>query len=244
MDTLNRTDIHGRPVIEQRAWSFSALDKFTNCARKYHHYDVLKDIKEPENPKMREGFKVHKVMADYIRDGTPLPKEYERFADWTTTMIKPGGVVLVEHRMACTRNLLPCAYFSKKRKVWCRAQADLLVMDGAFGLSVDWKTGSERDPKYDLLPTNFQLKLTALLAFLHFPDLQTIKSKYVYLYDGVATDFTVTRQELARGFIEQIDDLVGGFQHAFDTNQFPPRPSGLCKKHCAVASCQYWGKGY
>ena len=47
MDTLNRTDIHGNPVVERRHWSFSALDKFTNCARKFYHYDIAKTIKEP-----------------------------------------------------------------------------------------------------------------------------------------------------------------------------------------------------
>jgi hypothetical protein len=32
-------------------------------------------------------------------------------------------------------------------------------------------------------------------------------------------------------------------QKAVRTNNFPPRPSGLCKRHCAVTGCQYYGKG-
>ena len=244
MDTLNRTDIHGNPVVERRAWSFSALDKFTNCPRKFHVYDIAKIIKEPESPQMKEGFRVHKAMADFIAKDTPLPPEYSRYADWATTMKQgpPTQQVYVEHKLACTYQLKPCAYFSKTDKVWLRAQADVLILDGPVGRSIDWKTGSEKDPRYELLPPNFQLKLVALLTFLHFPKVQTLNNKYIYLNDGIATDFIVTRQQMA-DFLPQVYDLAGGLQKAVRNNDFPPRPSGLCKRHCGVTTCEYWGKG-
>ena len=243
-DTLTRTNIAGQRVVERRHVSFSAMDKFANCPRKFHAYDVIKAIKEPENDNMREGFRVHKAMADFIANKKPLPPEMERYGDWATTMVtgEPGEKVFAEHQMACTFELKPCAYFSRVDKVWLRAQADLLVINGPDALSVDWKTGKEPDDRYDLLPKNFQLRLTAMLIFLHFPEVQHIKSKYVYLSAGTSTSFDMPKGDL-RDFIPQMYDVASGIQKAVRSNYWPPRPSGLCKRHCLVTACEYHGKG-
>lgn len=243
-DTLTRTDITGKPVVERRHWSFSAIDKFYNCPRKFYAYDVTKRVTEPENENMREGFRVHKAMADWVTGRALLPPQYERYADWTTTMVTnaPGEKVLAEHKMACTFQLEPCQYFDRNKKVWLRTVADLLVINGAHALSVDWKTGKEPDDRYAKLPPNFQLRLTALTIFLHFPEVQTISSKYVYLTEGTATSFDMVKQDL-RLFIPQVYEIAGGLQKAVRTNEFPPHPSGLCKNHCGVTSCEYHGKG-
>ncbi len=243
-NTLVRVDVTGRPIIERRAVSFSALDKFANCPRKYHAYDVAKIIKEPESPQMKEGHKVHRAMAEFIEHGTPLPPQYERYADWTTTMFTHNSdeVVAVERRMACTFDLTPCGYFDKQKKVWMRGVADLLVVNNLHALSVDWKTGKERDERYDLLPKNFQLRLAALLIFLHYPTVERITSKYVYLNEGHATQFDMHKDEL-RLFIPQVYDLAAGIQKAVRADRWPPRPSGLCKHHCGVTACEFHGKG-
>jgi hypothetical protein len=243
-NVITRTDAKGNPVVERRHISFSALDKFANCARKFHHYDVLKDITEPENANMREGFKVHKAMADHINGVKPLPPEYERYAEWLPFMIygSDNEKVYTEHKLAMTYDLKPCEYFSRKQKVWLRAAADLLVINGRQALSVDWKTGKEPDPRYELLPPNFQLRLTALLIFLHFPEVKNIRSKYIYLNEGTSSSFDMPKEDL-REFIPQLYDVAASLQRAVKTNVWPPRPSGLCKRHCAVTSCEYHGKG-
>lgn len=243
-NTITRTDIAGRTVIERRHVSFSAMDKFANCPRKFHAYDVLKVIKEPENPNQREGFRVHKAMADFISRGVPLPSDIERYGDWATTMLthRPDEKVFVEHKLACTFELKPCEYFSRVDRVWLRAQADLLVINGPNALSVDWKTGKEPDDRYELLPKNFQLRLTAMLIFLHFPQVQFIENKYVYLAAGTSTQFGMPKEDL-RLFIPQMYDVASGIQKAVRSNVWPPRRSGLCKNHCMVSACEYHGKG-
>ena len=243
-NTVTRTDVHGRTIVERRAVSFSAIDKFTNCPRKYYNYDIAKLIKEPENPQMRDGWRVHKAMSDFIAHDTPLPPEMERYADWVTTMLtgQPDEIIHTEHRLACTFELEPCDYFSRKLKVWLRAQADLLVVNGDHALSVDWKTGKEKDERYELLPKNFQLRLTAMLIFLHFPQVQNVTSKYVYLNEGTQTTFDMPKEDL-RLFVPQAYDILGGIQKSVRANSFPPRPSGLCKRHCAVTSCEFHGRG-
>jgi len=244
-NTLVRTDIAGKRIVERRHWSFSALDKFYKCPRKFWHYDVGKTIKEPENENMRNGFRVHKAMADFVVNKTPLPADIERYGDWVTTMItgQPGEKVFAEHKMACTFDLTPCEYFSRKFKVWLRTVADLLVINGSHALSVDWKTGAEPDGRYeDTLPANFQLRLVALTIFLHFPEVQLVESKYVYLPQGSSTKFDMPRSDL-KEFIPQVYEMAGGLQRAVRADAWPPHPSGLCKKHCLVTSCQYHGVG-
>jgi hypothetical protein len=244
-NTLVRTDVQGRVIVDRRHWSFSALDKFYKCPRKFWNYDVAKLIKEPENQNMRDGFRVHKAMADYITNGTELPNDMTRYADWVTTMItrQPGEIVAAEHKMACTFELEPCEYFDRKKKVWLRTVADLLVINGSHALSVDWKTGAEPDGRYeDTLPKNFQLRLVALTIFLKYPQVQTIESKYVYLPQATSTKFDMPRSDL-REFIPQVYEYAGGLQKAVRADQWPPHPSGLCKKHCGVQTCQYYGVG-
>jgi hypothetical protein len=58
----------------------------------------------------------------------------------------------------------------------------------------------------------------------------------------VSRGFDMTREDL-RLFIPQLYDVASGLQRAVRANVWPPRPSGLCKKHCGVTSCEYWGKG-
>ena len=243
-NTLTRTDIAGRPIVERSPVSFSAIDKFTNCPRKYHAYDIAKIVRDADNPQRLEGFRIHKAMSDFIAHDTPLPKEYERYGDWVTTMLtgQPDEIIHTEHRLACTIDLEPCDFFSRKQKPWLRAQADLLVVNGDHALSVDWKTGKEKDERYELLPKNFQLRLCAMLIFVHFPQVRTITSKYVYLSEGTSTSFDMPKEDL-RLFVPQAYDILGGIQKAVRADHWPPRPSGLCKRHCGVTACEYHGKG-
>src|SRR6185295_10268285 len=246
MDSVTRADIHGRPIVERRAVSFSALNNFTNCARKFHAYDVAKIVKEPESEAQREGYRVHEAMAEFIATGRRLPKEYERYADWVATMLSnhPAEKVLVEQKWACTFELEPCEYFDRKKKPWLRTVADLLVLNPETGtaLSVDWKTGKEPDPRYELLPAGFQLRLVAMMVFLRYPSISLVESKFIYLNEGVSTRYDMHRSDL-KLFIPMVYEHAGLIQRAVRENHWPPRPSGLCKRHCGVTACEYWGKG-
>ena len=130
-------------------------------------------------------------------------------------------LVAVERKLACTFKLEPCDYFDRKVKVWLRAQADLLVINNLHALSVDWKTGKEPDPRYEVLPPNFQLRLTALLIFLHYPGVDRITSKYIYLNEGTATSFEMAREDL-REFIPQVFEFGGVLNRAVRTTTFRP----------------------
>ena len=60
-------------------WSYSSLKEFTNCPKQYYHLKVKQDYVKKATEQMLYGTEVHKALEDYVRDGTPLPRNYERF---------------------------------------------------------------------------------------------------------------------------------------------------------------------
>jgi hypothetical protein len=60
-------------------WSYSGLKEYVNCPRQYYHTRVAKDFVKPPTEQMLYGTAVHQACEDYVRDMTPLAKNYERF---------------------------------------------------------------------------------------------------------------------------------------------------------------------
>ena len=54
-------------------WSYSSINLFKQCPKKYYHLRVAKDIKESTSEAMLYGSRVHKIAEEYVRDGTPIP---------------------------------------------------------------------------------------------------------------------------------------------------------------------------
>ena len=59
-------------------WSYSSLKQYQNCPRQYHEIKVLKNYTIKETEQMRYGTEVHKALEEYVRDGTPLLKNYDK----------------------------------------------------------------------------------------------------------------------------------------------------------------------
>ena len=60
-------------------WSYSGLKDFVNCPKQYQEVKVLKRFTKFPTKEMRYGTEVHSALEDYVKDGTPLLKNYERF---------------------------------------------------------------------------------------------------------------------------------------------------------------------
>ena len=58
-------------------WSFSKIKSFEQCPKKFYHLKVAKDYKEPQTEAMLYGTAVHEAAEEYVRDGKPLPPEYD-----------------------------------------------------------------------------------------------------------------------------------------------------------------------
>lgn len=211
-------------------WSYSSLKDFKNCPRQYNEVKVLKRFVKKQTKQMLYGTEVHSALENYVKDGSPLPKNYEVYRKQLDPLKEMEGTKFPEHQMAVTTERVPCEFGSPD--YWVRGIADLLVVDGEHGFIVDYKTGSNRypDPK--------QLQLMALLTFSHFPEVQHIKAGLLF----VAHEHFVT-SEYSRSDLERLwADFAGDLERlrlSFANDSWQPNPTPLCG-WCPVKTCEFY----
>lgn len=233
------TTFDGRPAVKPFAWSFSALEGFETCAKKYYHNKIKKDFPDFAGPQANWGLQVHKAMADRITKAKALPegmRQWEKWIDWAMENSDRTQVVTrAEHKLAMTERLQPCDYFDKRLPVWFRTVADVIKIRVPYLRIIDWKTGKFKEGSDQLL-------LTAAAAFAHYPEATHALCQFVWLQDDLKTEELFSRDDFP-WFWQRMLPRVGKMQQAALTSEYPPNPSGLCKKHCSVTSCAYHGKG-
>jgi len=208
-------------------WSFSSLKEYVNCPKQYQEVKVLKRYFKQTTPEMTYGNEVHKALENYVKDGTPLVKNYSHFKPLMDTIIDIEGEKFPEQRMALDKDGNACKY----SEGWVRGIVDLLIVRGDTGYILDYKTGSNKypDPK--------QLKLMALMTFAHFPEVKRIKAGLLFIVHNSFMDEEYTRS--------QIDDLWGAFvpaliqlETSLETGVWNPNRTPLCG-WCPVTTCEF-----
>lgn len=239
---MTLTTIDGKPMLKPFAWSYSQLNSFRTCAKKFYHQTVAKDYPEPINDNLTWGNTVHAAMAKRIVHGTPLPTGMEQWEDWAKWALAPNGksdgtMIWAELKMAITEQMQRCQYFDKTVPPWFRTVADVLKVKLNVARLIDWKTGKVPDK-----PDSDQLSLGALAVFVWFPEVQVVLTQFVYLQHGVKSEEMFQRKDMPNIMMRSLPDVMA-MQKARETGDYPPKPSGLCKRHCSVASCAYYGRG-
>jgi len=224
---------HGPPTSQGKAfaWSYSRLKNFEACPARYYNIDVLKRFKD-DGEALGEGIKVHKMLEDRVAKGTPLPAAYEAYEPWIQKLTKGAGKILTEQQLAITANFEPCDWFSKQ--TWFRAKIDLLKLNGPVALCADYKTGK-------ILEDAPQLVLSAACVFYHHPQVQKIRTMYVWLKDNCDTTVDISRDELPEMWAS-LWSRIEQLRFAHERTDFPPTPNRLCKQYCAVVACPHNGK--
>jgi hypothetical protein len=219
-------------VVPGFAWSFSQLKNFETCPKRYWHYNVAKDVKEPETDQLREGNALHKAFENRVLKGTPLPLGLGQHEKLLVKLIGLPGATYGEQKLAMTSSFTPVGYFGKG--VWYRSVLDFTKIDGQTALTLDWKTGK---PSQDMT----QMQLAAATLFCHDTNLQRVKVGLMFVNHN-----HMEPGEFVRGDLTEIwgDILprVKMVEKARATQEFPPKPSGLCKRYCAVTSCPHHGR--
>lgn len=212
----------------QFTWSFSSLKDYINCPRQYHEVKVLRRFQKQPTPQMTYGNEVHKALEDYVGEGKPLAKNYERFKKVLDTLVEIPGIKYPEHKMALDINRQPCEY---GKGYWVRGIADLIIIDGETAFIVDYKTGSNKypDPK--------QLKLMALMVFSHFPEVQIVKAGLLFVVHD-----SFTSEEYHRSSAESLwgffDPDLERLKVSYESDQWQPNPTPLCG-WCPVNTCEF-----
>jgi hypothetical protein len=220
-------NIHVKPF----AWSYSKLKNFESCPKRHWHVDLAKDVKEPDSEQLLWGNQVHKALAKRVSLGSALPPGMEPYERWCERVVSGEGNILVEQQLAITRQFGPTEWFGKE--AWYRGIADVLKLNGPVALAIDWKTGK-------ILEDPVQLALMAACIFAHHPNVQRIRTEFVWLKED-----TSTREDFARdGMATMWKNLwyrIEQLEHAHKTTSYPAKPGYLCRRWCPVKDCPHHG---
>lgn len=88
-------------------------------------------------------------------------------------------------------------------------------------------------------PDDQQLQLFALLTFIHYPEVDHVRAAFVWLQTGAMDVRRYNRAEIPHLWQDILPD-VKRLEHAFATDTWVPKPSGLCRGWCPCKSCSFW----
>lgn len=217
-----------------KPWSHSALDQFKNCPRSYYEHRVAKSIPYVEGPEAAYGNQVHKHFEDRIRDGKPLPSDLQSHELYLSRLISLPGIGEAEQQIALNRSAQACGYWDPD--VWYRGKVDYLKINGDMARVYDWKTGK---PQQKLM----QLYEYILWVFIAHPEVTRCYAEYYWTkMPHQPTGVTLGRERMNEVWQMLLPDLKQMVE-AYRTDVWQPRQSGLCKRHCAVTSCEFNGLG-
>lgn len=234
-------------MAKEWSWSFSKKKNFDTCPKRYYETDILKNFQE-DSEQLTQGNAVHKALAGACllgagiassgsgRDaviGAPLPEVYSYMKKWVDVVTKSPGTLRVEEKYALTRDFQKTAYFAPN--VWYRGICDVLKLNGNHATALDWKTGKVGH-------NSVQLMLMATCIFVHYPQIETVKTRFIWLAEDCTTRDVWERATIMKEWTSLIPE-INAMEAATKTLTFPPKPGALCRKWCPVTSCPFHGKG-
>jgi len=210
-------------------WSYSALNEFIKCPKKYYEIRVAQNFVVIPSEKMIYGTEVHKALEDYVKDGKELALNYIRFKGVVDELIAIPGQKYPEYQMALGHDKTPCAFDNPDR--WVRGIVDLLIVDNDYAFIVDYKTGSNKYPDAK------QLRLMSLMTFAHFPQVNKIKAGLLFVMHNSFITEEYKREDIEKSW-GKFEGPLTRLDKAFETNVWPCNPTPLCG-YCPVKTCDY-----
>ena len=217
-------------------WSFSALDTYANCPRQYFHKYVAKDVPKDTSPEMTWGNQVHKAFEDRQSSlNTPLP---DTMAEHEPYMLKldeqkAGRYFDVERKIALDKTGKPVNEFFGDH-IWWRGVIDWHCIDEAAARAtmVDYKTGKPHD-KWK------QLGMFGIWIFMAYPKVDLVSAKFYWTKTQTETKKVWGRADLEHLWGMFMPDLKR-YAQSFKQDEWPEKPSGLCRGWCPVKDCPHW----
>jgi hypothetical protein len=215
-------------------WSHSSLEGFDTCGRQYEELKVLRNFQDQKNDASIWGDQVHIAMEKYLQSGEAMPGNMTQYAPYLDKFKARPGKLLAEQKYGIDIHLRPCSFYGPQ--VWGRGIVDVLQLFGTVAHVDDHKTGKNRKKNMQ------QLIIFALLVFLHHPEIQTVVCTFHWLQLGLTDSEVFNRHQMPEMW-ETLIPKLERYARAFHLGIFPAKPSGLCKRHCAVTTCEHWGSG-
>ena len=216
------------------AWSYSSIKTFDQCPKKYYHLKVAKDVKDTAGPEADYGTQAHEAAEHYIKHGTPIPGKFKIMRPVVEALAQFPGEKHTELKLGIRKTdtgYEPCGFFDKD--VWWRGIVDLLITNGKTAHMVDYKTG--KNAKYADMK---QLDLMAGAVFVHYPEIQKVKSGLAFVVSNEFPKKTHTREHLDM-YLSVFDKQLGQLEDAMDNGMWNAKTSPLCG-WCPVTSCEHY----
>lgn len=216
------------------AMSYSRLSTFEQCPAKFDYLYVTKLVRDAGSEASEYGNRVHEVLELYGKGeldpdslGLEAKQTLQRWGSVVDSIKNKSGEKYYEFNMAVDKDNRPVDWFSSD--VFIRSIADVLVVDGSVAYCLDYKTGKVREN-----PT--QLQLFAAMVFWHFPEVETVKTSFIWLKFDEVTNASYQRKYLSAlwdGLKPRFDKV----QETIDLGVFDTKPSGLCPWCPAKGMC-------
>lgn len=214
-------------VAKPIKWSYSSLGTFENCAKRYYHERIAKDVVGTTHEAAAYGTLVHESAEDFLKKDKPLAPEFSFMQPVLQALKSMPGELHSELDISLRFDYTPTS--AEAEDAWYRGFADIVIIDGERALVADFKTGKSRYAKMD------QLEIYALAVFRRFPQVKKVRGMLLFVREDVKfqNDYTVEQApDLWLRWISRIDKI----RQAREFNNWPAKRSGLCK-FCPVTSC-------
>jgi hypothetical protein len=221
------------------AWSYSSIKMFDQCAKKYYHLRIAKDIQDTSGPEAVYGTEVHAAAEAFVKHGVPIPPKYNIIKPVAEKLASFPGDKHCELKLGVKYTdggYAPCDFFAKD--VWYRGIADLLIVDGPKARLIDYKTG--KNARYADIK---QLDLMAGAVFVHFPEVEKIKAGLAYVVSNEFPTKDYCRDE-GPDPLSVFADQLARLDAAMENDVWNANPGPLCG-WCPVGDkCEHWKPRY
>lgn len=210
--------------------SYSSIKLFENCPLRYYRQRITKDVKDEGGEASKHGERVHELLELRLK-GSDIAQEVEQYEPLCQSVekISRDGELHIEKELVLNENLHPTGWWDAD--AWLRSKLDVLVLRGEDAVVMDWKTG-KRNPDF------FQMQIFAAQVFKHYPDVQRVKTSLVWLKTLEMDTETYERVNINAAWAE-IMGRIQRIHDAYDSGNWPARPSGLCNYCPARHDCDF-----
>lgn len=213
------------------SWAFSVLNNFEGCPKRYAAEKFYCTIPYFENEAQRWGNRVHKASENFIKRIPDKDNEaLEPVESYVTAMIRSGHRLEAELEIALTRNMKPTSWFSKD--AWFRAKLDVVLtkLREKAVCYYDWKTGGKIKDN----PDQIRICLAALSVIR--PQIENFDGKFIWTAHKTVTGIKPFTKAEVPSIWQEFLPRVARMEQAWESENFPARPSGLCP-WCGVDGC-------
>jgi hypothetical protein len=217
--------------MASNAWSYSALNTYETCPKKYYHERIAKDVVQTSSSQADYGTDAHKAFELLFTDGTPLPLQLQHHNEMLSALLLRASkcTVLAEHKMAVTVDLAPTDFDADD--AWSCGIADLALIGKRTAVVLDWKFGRPHE--------NYgQLELMAFMVMCHHAFIDSVNVAFYWAKERRLAGKKLDRDTHMTAIY---NDFLARAGRMRTDSKFAPKPNGLCRKWCPVKTCSFNG---